>query len=89
MKTIIISTKEKAVFVFDDFFTNSFSIWADELELKTYGEGVKGSFSISAYINSSYIGGFSNRFGECEIIVESKKDRQKVQTIEELKNACN
>lgn len=86
MKTIIISTKENAVFVFEDFFTNSFSIWADEIELKTYGKGVKGSFSISAYINSNYIGGFSNRFEECEIIVESENNRQKVQTIEELKN---
>ena len=86
MKTIVISTKENAVFIFDDFFTNKFSIWADEIELETYGKGFKGLFSISAYINSNYIGGFSNRFEECEIIVESKNNRQKVQTIEELKN---
>lgn len=86
MKTIIISTKENAVFVFEDISTNSFSIWAGEIKLKTYGNGVKGSFSISAYIHSNYIGGVSNRFEECEIIVESENNRQKVQTIEELEN---
>lgn len=86
MKTIVISTKENAIFVFDDFVKNSFSIWAGELEVKTYGKGVKGSVSISAYINSNYIGSVSNSFEECEIIVESKNNRQKVQTIEELEN---
>ena len=86
MKHIIISTKENAIFIFDDNFINKVSIWADEIELKTYGKGVKGSFSISAFINSSYIGGVTNKFDDCEIIVESKKDRQKVQTIEDLKN---
>lgn len=86
MKHIIISTKENAIFIFDDNYINKFSIWADEIELKTYGKGVKGSFSISAFINSSYIGGVTNKFDDCEITVESKKDRQKVQTIEDLKN---
>ena len=86
MKTIVISTKENAVFIFDDNFINKFSIWADEIELKTDGKGVKGSFSISAFINRSYIGGVTNKFEECKIIVESKNNRQKVQTIEELKN---
>ena len=82
MKHITISTKENAIFIFDDNFINKFSIWSDELEVKIQGN----EFSISAFINSNYIGGVTNKFDECEIIVESKKDRQKVQTIEELKN---
>lgn len=82
MKHITISTKENAIFIFDDNFINKFSIWADEIELKTQGN----EFSISAFINSNYIGGVTNQFDDCEITVESKKDRQKVQTIEELKN---
>lgn len=82
MKHITISTKENAIFIFDDNFINKFSIWADEIEVKIQGN----EFSISAFINSNYIGGVTNKFEECEIIVESKKDRQKVQTIEELKN---
>ena len=86
MKRITISTKENAIFIFDENFTNTFSIWADELKLETHGDDFKGAFSISAYINSNYIGGFTIKFDECEITVESKKDRQKVQTIEELKN---
>lgn len=86
MKHITISTKENAIFIFDDDFTNTISIWADELKLETYGDDFKGAFSISAYIKSSYIGGFTIKFDDCEITVESKKDRQKVQTIEELKN---
>lgn len=82
MKHITISTKENAIFIFDDNFINKFSIWADEIELKIQGN----EFSISAFINSNYIGGVTNQFDDCEITVESKKDRQKVQTIEELKN---
>ena len=82
MKHITISTKENAIFIFDDNFINKFSIWADEIEVKIQGN----EFSISAFINSNYIGSVTNKFDECEIIVESKKDRQKVQTIEELKN---
>lgn len=82
MKHITISTKENAIFIFDDNFINKFSIWADEIELKIQGK----EFSISAFINSNYIGGVTNQFDNCEITVESKKDRQKVQTIEELKN---
>ena len=86
MKRITISTKENAIFIFDENFTNSFSIWAEELKLETYGDDFKGAFSISAYINSNYIGGFTIKFDDCEITVESKNDRQKVTTIEELKN---
>lgn len=82
MKHITISTKENAIFIFDDNFINKFSIWADELEVEIQGN----SCSISAFINSNYIGGVTNKFDDCEITVESKKDRQKVQTIEELKN---
>lgn len=82
MKHITISTKENAIFIFDDNFINKFSIWADEIEVKIQGN----EFSISAFINSNYIGGVTNKFDECEITVESKKDRQKVQTIEDLKN---
>lgn len=82
MKHITISTKENAIFIFDNNFINKFSIWADELEVKIQGN----EFSISAFINSNYIGGVTNKFDECEITLESKKDRQKVQTIEELKN---
>lgn len=82
MKHITISTKENAIFIFDDNFINKFSIWADAIEVKIQDN----EFSISAFINSNYIGGVTNKFDECEIIVESKKDRQKVQTIEELKN---
>ena len=82
MKYITISTKENAIFIFDDNFINKFSIWADEIEVKIQGN----EFSISAFTNSNYIGGVTNKFDECEITVESKKDRQKVQTIEELKN---
>lgn len=82
MKYITISTKENAIFIFDDNFINTFSIWGDELNFEINSK----VFSISVYINSKYIGGVTNKFDECEIIVESKKDRQKVQTIEELKN---
>ena len=82
MKHITISTKENAIFIFDDNFINKFSIWADEIEVKIQGN----DFSISVYINSNYIGGVTNKFDECEITVESKKDRQTAQTIEELKN---
>ena len=82
MKHITISTKENAIFIFDDNFINKFSIWADEIEVKIQGN----EFTISAFINSNYIGGVTNQFDECEITVESKKDRQTVQTIEELKN---
>lgn len=82
MKYITISTKENAIFIFDNNFINKFSIWADELEVKIQGN----EFSISAFINSNYIGGVTNKFDDCEITVESKKDRQTVQTIEELKN---
>lgn len=82
MKYITISTKENAIFIFDDNFINKFSIWADEIEVKIQGN----EFSVSAFINSNYIGGVTNKFDECEITVESKKDRQKVQTIEHLKN---
>lgn len=82
MKHITISTKENAIFIFDENFINKFSIWADELEFEIDGN----VFSISAFINSNYIGGFTIKFDDCEITVESKKDRQKVQTIEELKN---
>lgn len=84
MKRITISTKENAIFIFDENFTNTnvFSIWADELKLEIDGD----KFSISSYINSNYIGGFTIKFDECEITVETKKDRVKVQTIEELKN---
>lgn len=82
MKHITISTKENAIFIFDDNFINKFSIWADEIEVKIQGN----EFSISAFINSNYIGGVTNKFDDCEITVESKKDRQKVQTIEKLKN---
>lgn len=82
MKNITISTKENAIFIFDDNFINKFSIWADEIEVKIQGN----EFSISAFINSNYIGGVTNKFDDCEITVESKKDRQKIQTIEELKN---
>ena len=82
MKHITISTKENAIFIFDDNFINKFSIWADEIEVKIQGN----EFSISAFINNNYIGGVTNKFDECEITVESKKDRQKVQTIEDLKN---
>ena len=82
MKHITISTKENAIFIFDDNFINKFSIWADEIEVKIQDN----EFSISAFINSNYIGGVTNKFDDCEITVESKKDRQKVQTIEDLKN---
>lgn len=82
MKHITISTKENAIFIFDDNFINKFSIWADKIEVKIQGN----EFSISAFINSNYIGGVTNKFDDCEITVESKKDRQKVQTIEELKS---
>ena len=82
MKHITISTKENAIFIFDDNFISKFSIWADEIEVKIQDNG----FTISAFINSNYIGGVTNQFDECEITVESKKDRQTVQTIEELKN---
>ena len=82
MKYITISTKENAIFIFDDNFINKFSIWGDELNFEINSK----VFSISVYINSNYIGSVTNKFDECEIIVESKKDRQKVQTIEELKN---
>ena len=82
MKHITISTKENAIFIFDDNFINKVSIWADEIEVKIQGN----EFSVSAFINSNYIGGVTNKFDECEITVESKKDRQKVQTIEHLKN---
>lgn len=82
MKHITISTKENAIFIFDDNFINKSSIWADEIEVKIQGN----EFSVSAFINSNYIGGVTNKFDDCEITVESKKDRQKVQTIEELKN---
>ena len=82
MKRITISTKENAIFIFDENFTNTFSIWADELKLEINCD----KFSISSYINSNYIGGFTIKFDECEITVETKKDRVKVQTIEELKN---
>lgn len=87
MKHITISTKENAIFIFDDSFTNTFSIWAEELKLEIHPGKFKDSFSISCYINSSYIGGFSITFDDCEITVESKKGRQEVQTIEELKKA--
>ena len=86
MKRITISTKENAIFIFDDSFTNVFSIWADELKLEINGDDFKSGFTISGYINSNYIGGFSIAFDDCEITVENKKGRQKVQTIEELKN---
>lgn len=82
MKHITISTKENAIFIFDDNFINTSSIWGDELNFEINSK----VFSISVYINSNYIGGVTNKFDDCEIIVESKKDRQKVQTIEELKN---
>lgn len=82
MKHITISTKENAIFIFDDNFINKFSIWADELEVKIQGN----EFSVEAFINSNYIGSVINKFDDCEITVESKKDRQTVQTIEELKN---
>lgn len=82
MKHITISTKENAIFIFDDSFINKFSIWADELEVKIQGN----EFSVEAFINSNYIGSVINKFDDCEITVESKKDRQTVQTIEELKN---
>lgn len=82
MKYITISTKENAIFIFDDNFINKFSIWADEIEVEIQGN----EFSVSAFINSNYIGGVTNKFDDCEITVESKKDRQKVQTIEDLKN---
>ena len=82
MKHITISTKENVIFIFDDNFINMSSIWGDELNFEINSK----VFSISVYINSNYIGSVTNKFDECEIIVESKKDRQKVQTIEELKN---